>query len=84
MMYSIGIMFRHMVVIINTIHLRVFYTRGVTLHLVWHLYTVQCSGHRKFNNSYNVRYTVQNNTCWFSLSVHVCEYTVDICSVCYM
>lgn len=44
-----------------------FLTRGVTLHLVWPLYTVQYE--------WPLWYSVQNNTCWFSLSV--CEYTVD-------
>lgn len=68
-MYSIGIIFRHTVVIITTIHFHVFCTREVfTFHLVWHLYTVQCSDHRNFNNnSYIVWYTVQNDTCSFSL-----------------
>lgn len=40
-------------------------------HCILNSYTVQCSGHLRFNNnSYNVWYTLQNNTCQ-SVFAHV-------------
>lgn len=51
---NVGIIFRHTVVI-NTIHLHVFYTRGVTLYLV--MASIYCTVQWPpifNNNSYNV------------------------------